>query len=181
MQLEAVRICWSQNAAKLFLIRESASLASSVDLGELQSLFLSVDSLSTTGFLLSELRFVEFEVVLGAAVLETQLVFVVFDVMLEGFMALAFVVNDYNEAEDNEANRGDEAEDQTDKVRSFEFFGLTGSVGSDVEVLGVVLGAGIRLHSLVKRTAMNGLLGGGQDAKRRGEANHCWCRHSHVI
>ena len=90
-------------------------------------------------------------------------------------MALDFVINDHGEAEDNGADRGDEAKDHTDKVRSFEFFLVTGSVISVIEALGVVLGAGIRLRSLVKGTATNGLIGGGQDAKHRGEANHCWC------
>ncbi len=75
----AVRICWSPNAAKLSLPWESASLASSVDLGELQSLFLGVDSLSTSGFLFSELFVVEIDVVFTAVVLVTQLVFGVYD------------------------------------------------------------------------------------------------------
>ena len=121
-------------------------------------MFISKLLVSAGEFSLDKLLTVTLDILGGALPSALELVNVGLNLSLELIVTLALVNKDDSGSKGHENTSGNEANDGSDKVSTLPLLGDAVRVSSEVESLGIVVGARLGLETLMELTAESVLL-----------------------
>lgn len=121
-------------------------------------MFISELLVSAGEFSLDKLLTVTLDILGGALPSALELVNVGLNLSSELIVTLALISKDDNGSKGHENTSGNEANDGSDKVSTLPLLGDAVRVSSEVESLGIVVGARLGLETLVELTAESVLL-----------------------